>query len=54
MDDHTHRLSTVEHGSLDDRAEFRWEPCVLEREGQVAEDLMTVAHSAIVFGEEGR
>jgi len=37
VDDHTNWLRTVEHGSLDDRAEFRWEPCVLEREGQLAE-----------------
>ena len=46
VDDSTSRLRTVEHGSLDDRAKAGREQRALEREGQVAEDLVT--HAAIV------
>ena len=46
VDDTTSRLRAVEHGSLDDRAKAGRKPCILEREGQVAED--PVAHAAIV------
>ena len=52
VDDSTSRLRTVEHGSLDDRAKAGREPCVLEREGQLAEDL--VAHTAIFSESRAR